>query len=188
MSIKAVSEVMSGVAMIWNLTIDALAVIAAMLLGIVMILVSIAVVSRYFFGDAQAWVIEMAEYILLYSTLLGSPWLLRRDGHTKVDIVLNLLSPRHRALLNAYCSVLGTLVCMVLLYYSVLTTYSAYERELILMKIFNMPKFVPLAVIPFGSFFLTIEFMRRAARFYRECTSIPHVQPEFQKEPAVESH
>lgn len=168
--------------------LDVCAVIAAALLGMVMVFVSVSVLSRYFFDNPMAWVIETSEYALLYSTLLGSAWLLRRDGHTKVDIVLNLVSPRRRALMNTYTSVLGFAACLALLYYSSLTTYSNYERGLMLVKIFQVPKFVPLLVIPLGSLLLTIQFARRAVGFYHEFQSIGREEAEPKQEPATESY
>lgn len=172
----------------FDLVLDALAVIAAILLALVMVFVSISVISRYFFGNPMAWVIEVSEYTLLYSTFLGAAWLLRQEGHTRVDIVLNLLNPRQRAALNTFTSVLGVGACLALLWYSSVTTLGIYQRGQLLMKIFEVPKFVPLLIIPFGSFFLVIQFARRAVAYYSEFRSTARPQPGLQSEPAAELH
>lgn len=177
---------MARLVRLFDLVVNALAVVAALLIGAVMIMVSGAVISRYFFGDPQAWVIEISEYSLLYCTLLGAAWVLRQEGHTRVDIVLNALKPRHRALLNTYTSVLGILACLILLYYSSLTLYSTYERGLVLFKIFETPKYLPLAVIPVGSFFLVLQFVRRAVGYYQEFKSITTERLESPGKPVAE--
>ena len=43
---------------------------------------------------------EIWEYSLLYITLLGAAWLLRKEGHVNMDIFYNRLSPRKRAILD----------------------------------------------------------------------------------------
>ncbi len=71
-----------------------LAVMGATLLILVMLSVSYNVATRYFFRFSTPGMFEIWEYSLLYMTFLGAAWLLRREGHVSMDIVLNHLKPR----------------------------------------------------------------------------------------------
>jgi C4-dicarboxylate transporter DctQ subunit len=46
------------------------------------------ILMRYFLNRPQIWAVEVTEYTMLYITFLGSAWLLREEGHVKMDILI----------------------------------------------------------------------------------------------------
>ena len=141
--------------------IDALAVLAGIILILMILCVSLDVVLRYFLKSPLLWVDELAEYGLLYITFAGTAWLLRQDGHVVVDIIDALVSPRTRSRLDAFSSIVGVVVCSVLTYFGATVTWSLFARGIYNPTMLEIPRGALVAVIPVGTFLLTVQFIRR---------------------------
>jgi len=142
--------------------IDGAAIIAGFLLLFMTFSIGYDVLMRYFFLQPTAWAVDITEYILLYITFLGAPWLLKKKGHVKVDVIHNLLSVQKQMILDLATSFFGVLICIVLFWFGILTTYDHYIRKIPVIKTLEVPKFILLAVIPFGSLLLCAQFIRQA--------------------------
>ena len=134
--------------------------VAGVLMIIVMLAISYSVVMRYFFNSPAPSIIEVSSYLLLYITFLGAPWLLRNDGHVKVELVVDRLGPRRRRAADLASSFLGLVVSLTLFAQGSITTFQQYERATTAMNILDIPKYMLLVIIPFGSIFLSYEFGR----------------------------
>ena len=141
--------------------LDILMVLAIIILVFGWLSVCFEVIMRYFVGKPQIWVIEFVEYSLLYICFLGAPWLLRQDGHVKVDVLLNRLNPRNQALLNTITSGLATILWLLLTWYTAGTTLKAFQMGYYTATILEVPKAPLYAVMPLGSFLLFVQFSRR---------------------------
>ena len=97
-------------------TLDILIWAGAMIFFAVWFVIVLEIVLRYFLNRPLFWVVEVSEYSLLYICFLGAAWLLRREGHVKIDFLANRLQPKNEALLNAITSVLAAMVCLVLVW------------------------------------------------------------------------
>ena len=70
------------------------AVIAALLLGVTALLVTGDVVARNVGLGTLPWIVEVSEYVLPLATFLVAPWLLSRNEHVRLDVLLTALPPR----------------------------------------------------------------------------------------------
>ncbi len=151
--LKKVASVFDGIT-------NFLALLAAVLLILIMLSVTYDVVMRYFLGRPQIWVVEIAEYALLYITFLGAAWLLKKDGHVRMDLLLSRLNPEAQAILNTITSIIGVAACLTLTWYSTQVTWTYFQEG----RYMNTALFFPIApillVIPVGSFLLFIQFLR----------------------------
>ncbi|MFC2014272.1 TRAP transporter small permease subunit [Chloroflexota bacterium] len=139
-----------------------LAYVASSLLLVSWFIVCLEVFMRYSLNRPLTWVVEATEYILLYVTLLGAAWLLKEDGHIKLDLVLNRMNPRTQAVLNFTTSLLGAVTCLVIAWYGTQSTIMHYQESLRTFTALELLKWPFLIVIPFGIFLLFIQFARRA--------------------------
>jgi C4-dicarboxylate transporter, DctQ subunit len=153
---------------VFDLIIDALAVLAGIILILIILCVSLDVVLRYFMKSPLLWVDELAEYGLLYITFAGTAWLLKQDGHVVVDLIDALVSPRTRSRLDAFSSIVGVVVCSVLTYFGVLVTWSLFARRIYNPTMLEIPRGALVAVIPVGTFLLSIQFLRRLLASLRD--------------------
>ena len=133
-------------------------------IGIIFIMVSVnyEVVMRYFLNSPTAWVVNFTEYSMLYLVFLSVPLVLARERHVKLDFLLNSLSPKVQRTLNTVTSLVGAISCAVLFWYSLQITSRALELNSVIVAAILTPKWIILAIMPVGSFFLTVQFLRRA--------------------------
>ena len=159
---------------IFDRTTNFLAFVAAVLIIFTMLSVSVDVFMRYFLQRPMIWVLEVTEIILLFITFLGTAWLLRREGHVKVDIVLSHLNPRTQTLLSIISSIIGIIVCVVLVWYGTQVSYDYIQRGLYEPTLLEIPKGPLLAIIPVGSFLLLIQFLRRTYGHLQQFRASPN--------------
>lgn len=138
-----------------------MAVIAGLLLMFMMFSICYEVVLRYFLFSPLTWVTEISEYILLYATFLGAPWVLKKDAHVKVDIILSRLGFKAQKIVNLATSLISTAVCLVLVWFGTQMSLDLYQRGIPVIKSLSVPKFLLVGIIPFGGLFLAIQFIRR---------------------------
>jgi len=154
----------SGLASALDWLETALAWLAAGLVLYIMATISADVIGRYFLGSPIGWAIEFAEYALLAIPFLSMAWLVREGGHVKIDLVLNALPPPTRATLNAVTNFLAALTCGAAAYFAIATTVSQYERGVVTIGIYPMPKYLLIALIALGLTLGAIELLRATAR------------------------
>lgn len=135
--------------------------VAGILLVFAMLIISGAVASRYFLGRPIGWVIEISEYIILFVTFLVAAWVLKQEGHVKMDIVLNQLNPRTQSMINVITSGISAIVCFILTWYGAKVTWELFQTGYFTPTLLELPKFIIIAIIFIGSFLLFIQFLRR---------------------------
>ena len=153
--------------------IDAGAFLAASLLIAVMLATTIKVVFRYGLHEGLIGVDQISGTMLLYIAFLGAAWVLRREEHVTLDIVLNRVRPTLRRRMLVASSVLGGLICLTLAVAGTVEVISSLQRGVKIPSELEMPRAVNLVVIPLGCFFLGLQFLRRAWLFAQTTGSSP---------------
>lgn len=136
------------------------AVLATIILIMMTLMICYSVIMRYYFGMPAGWSNELAEYALLYITFFGATWLLKRDGHVRVDVLLNYISDRGRTILNFWTTLLAVAICAFITYHGTLSTIDHFQRGIPVIKSLAVAKYLLLWVIPAGMFMLTLQFVR----------------------------
>jgi len=144
---------------------DYLAVFAQVLIFLAMVVVTANVCSRYFFNFPWFWVTESAQWALVFMTLLGTAWVLKKEGHVSVDLITNMLEPKSRGVLNVITSILSAIVCLVITWYGARVTWEYFQTDYIFSGTMEVPAYLLQFVIPVGGFLLFTEFVRRAYRY-----------------------
>ena len=139
--------------------------LAGVLLVVATFSVCWGIFSRYFLSRPLGWLVEVNEYILLCIAFLVSAWVLRQEGHVKMDIVLNLLNPRKQLVVNIITSIVSAVVCLIFTWFSLKVTLELFQKMTLTPTVLELPKFYFTGVIFFGSFLLVIQFVRRTRGF-----------------------
>jgi C4-dicarboxylate transporter DctQ subunit len=147
--------------------LDFFFVLAGILLAFSTLSVAMAIVSRYFFNRPWGWVVEISEYILLYITFLVSARVLKKEGHVKMDIILDHLNPKVRSVVNIITSTICTAACLILTYYGAKVTWDLYRTKAFTYTMYKFPKFIFTMAIFIGSLLLFLQFIRRTYGFFR---------------------
>lgn len=158
----------TSVGAIFDGILDLFAFLSALLIAFIMLSICLEVFMRYFLNRPLVWVIEMSEYALLYITFLGTAWLLRREGHVTVDILLVRLNPKTRAALGFLSSIIGIGISLVLIWYGSEVAWDHYVRGVFKPTVLQFPTAPVLAIIPIGSVMLAMQFVRRGYVFLRK--------------------
>jgi len=146
---------------------DIFVVLASLFLVFIVLSVTTEVVLRYFFNSPTLWIVEVNENNLLYITFLAAAWVLRRDGHVKIELVLTRVNPRTRDLIMLITSVIGILICLVLTWYAARLTWLDYVRGTYKPSLNMIPEASILFIIPLGTFLLSIQFLRRTWNYFK---------------------
>lgn len=139
-------------------TLEALAACAAVLLGVSALAITLDVVGRNVGLGTVPWILEVSEYVLPLATFLVAPWLLYRNEHVRLDMLLNVW-PR----LGHVTNVVGIAVCVVLVIYGVRTIANSAAQGAMIFKSVVFPEWWLYVPVPVCFALLTIEFVRRLA-------------------------
>jgi TRAP-type C4-dicarboxylate transport system permease small subunit len=140
----------------------AFAVLTAALLASLAGLITYSVLLRYYFQETIGWATEISEYILHFATFFGAAWVLQRDEHVRIDILVKALAPRTQLWLTVLTSVVGALVCLALTGYGLVSAWDLYVREVRVVKFMALPKYIFILVIPVGLSLVAMQFLLKA--------------------------
>ena len=127
---------------------QACGVLAALLIGLIVVLVCYDVIGRNLGLKSLPWIVEVTEYALPLITLLAAPWLLFRAEHVRLDLLSNTLPPAAVRTLDRITSAVGLAVSMVIVWYSLKVIADTREIGAMVMKSLMFPEwwlFVPVA-------------------------------------------
>ena len=132
---------------------------AAVLLGASALAITLDVLGRNIGLGTLPWILEVSEYVLPLATFLVAPWLLYRNEHVRLDILLQA-----RPWLGHVTNVIGLAVCAVLVIYGVRTILNSAAQGAMIFKSVVFPEWWLYLPVPLCFGLLTIEFVRRLAR------------------------
>ena len=147
---------------------DVMMRLTELLLFVVMAIITFEVVSRYIFKSPTLWVVDVSRYCLVYITFLAATSLLLKGEHINVDLVLTHTGPRTRLAFNIIGHLLCSIAFLVFFIFTAAATWDHYERGILVMDPIEIPKFIPLAIIPVGGLFLFLGSIFRIGDFIGE--------------------
>ncbi len=133
---------------------------AVFFLGLTFI-VGADITLRYLFLRPLGWVKEVSEYILVALGFLVAAWILKDDGHVKMDLVISKVNPKTQTLMNIITSMISTLVLLVIALFSARVTLQFYQTRLVAPTVLEPQKWILLTPIFLGVVLLAIQFIRR---------------------------
>jgi len=143
----------------WDRLNQAIMVLAGILLWGQMVIVNIEIVSRYL-GRPTTWVAEISSILILWIPFMIGGWVLRKEAHVKMDLLIERLSPRFRALINFVTSLIGVIVMFIVTVAGFLTTLYWIGNKTPTMLM--LPRSPIIGIIFVGSLLFTIQFFIRA--------------------------
>ena len=134
---------------------------AAVILGAMALAVTFDVVARNLGWGNTGWVVELTEYSLPVATLLVAPYLLHRNEHVRLDVLLIALPKRAALLVERCADVAGMMICAVFVWYSISLIFDSARMGSMVVKTLSIPEWWQYALIPVSFILLAIEFARR---------------------------
>jgi len=144
--------------------IEAMAFMAGILIFAVTFFVSGTAMVRYLGFRPPLWVFQYTEYALLWFTFLGAAWLLREDGHIRIDTLLIRFRPKIRKKIDLINNILGLIVSLVIFSFGTHYTIDIVQRGVMEVKGLTVPLAPFFVIIPIGGLTLAIQFFRNIMR------------------------
>jgi len=144
-----------------DLLLQGAAAMAALLIGIVALLVTGDIVLRNLGFGTLPWIVELSEYSLPTATFLAVPWLLRQGQLVRVDTLVTAAPRRVGLALELVADLIGLTISLVFVRYTLAVIADARRLGGLVIKTLIFPEwwlFVPLV---FCSVLLAVEFLRR---------------------------
>ncbi len=138
---------------------NACGVVAAVLIGLAILVVCQMVVMRYFLNASTIWQTEFVIFSLVGSTFIGCPYVLLIKGHVNVELFPHYLGYRGRFFLAVTASVLGLVFCSILTWKGYELFHEAWANNWTTDTIWALPLWIPYLSIPVGIGLLSLQYV-----------------------------
>ena len=142
-----------------NMLSNAAGCISALAIVIATLAITEGVIVRYVFRTPTIWQVELAIYMLMCATFLGSPWVLKEKGHINIRLITSRFSARTNAILNLCTSVIAMLFCVLVAWKGWVMWYEAYEGGWVSESLWSVPLVYPYLTIPVGMSLTALQFL-----------------------------
>jgi len=137
--------------------VTVLAGVAAAILGVLLLAVCFATISRYTVNKPFAELIDLSSYALVWVAFLGAPWLMSRRGHVQIDLFISRVSPKAQRYWNAAANFAMVVIAMVMAYVGMVITVDYLINDRVMQDVMETPQWILLLPIPVGAFFLAVQ-------------------------------
>jgi TRAP-type C4-dicarboxylate transport system permease small subunit len=165
-------KVLSRFRRAFDTTVDGAAFLSGTILALLVVLICIDVSMRYFAKKPITGVLESTEYGLVFFTLLPGAWLLRRDKHVRMDMVLKRLKAGTQAWVNAVTSAAATVVCGIITYYGVIVVISRFQTRDRFSSTLEPLSYPLMAIVPACFFLLFIQYFMTTCGYTAEAKAL----------------
>ncbi len=138
--------------------IDILGNFCSLLMVLMILNVFYDVIMRYFFNDVSIGMQELEWHLFAAMFMFGIAYTLKEDGHVRVDIFYDAMSPRKQAFINIFGAIVFALpITLLICYYSIDYTMEAYTMGEGSGDPGGLPhRWIVRSVIPLSSIFLML--------------------------------
>ena len=142
--------------------------IANVSLALMVGVLTLQIVARYFFQAGIAWTEELSRFSFLYFVYLSSCFVMMKGRHIKVECLVDALPASVRRWIGLFGDVIQIAFCLVATYAGCLLLadmieYPVYSPSLML------PLFYFYAVIPLAFFIMALRVVQRLYRTFSAC-------------------
>lgn len=148
----------------YRAVMQACGVLAALLIGVIVVMVCYDVIGRNLGLKSLPWIVEVTEYTLPLVTLLAAPWLLYRAEHVRLDLLNNTLPPAALRVLDRLAAAVGLAVCAVIVWYAFKLIADSMSIDAMVMKSLVFPEWWLFVPVPLSFGLMGIECARRLLR------------------------
>ena len=145
----------------WSRIMHGCGALAALVLGVTLVLVCTDVIGRNLGAPSLAWVVEVTEYALPLATLLAAPWLLYRGEHIRLDVLQQVLSSRARRAVDRVAAAVGLGVCLAVAWYGIAVIVDSRAIGSQVMKTLVFPEWWLFVPLPVSFTLMAAECLRR---------------------------
>lgn len=143
--------------------VNALAIVAGAILAAIALAIPVDVSLRACCTSALFGLTDLIEHGLAAATFLGAPWVLMKNAHVSVDIVIAPLPQRTRRGLDRLVNAIGAAACAVLFWYMLQAALIAFGRGSMVRGIIVIPEWLTFLAPAICTLLLAAGFLLRIA-------------------------
>lgn len=155
---------MGPVRRLYDFLILALAVAAGASIAFITLAIVADVMLRNLGYRPFQWTSAVVEYVLLFVTMAGGPWVVRTGGHVAINSFVDALPAGARRAVGRIVLALSILILGVLGWRAGVLALGQYERGAVDMRSIDIPGWVSYAMLSAGFVLMAIEAVRLLAR------------------------
>jgi TRAP-type C4-dicarboxylate transport system permease small subunit len=131
------------------------AIITGVTLTLCVVLVNINVIMRYFLNMPLQWSEEIVTSLFVWTVFIGSAFAYRKHAHLGVDIIVNLIPAKPRAILQDVMSIVELFILIMLTWISGQYVYHLIfsrtgEVKVLVTDLLRLPKWWTGIAVPIG--------------------------------------
>lgn len=134
-------------------------VIAALMLLVAVVIICEMVFMRYVLNASVYWQTEFVTYVLIASTLIGSPYVLHVGGHVRVDILPLMLPGPARFALALVAYLVGFTFALLMAVYGYEYWHLALSEDWDSGTMWGIQMWIPLLALPVGMGMLSLQYV-----------------------------
>jgi TRAP-type C4-dicarboxylate transport system permease small subunit len=134
-------------------------VVAAVLIGLAVLVICDMVIVRYFFSVPTIWQIDVVTYSIVAATFIGSAYVLMTRGHVNVEILPLYIGPRARFWLALATILISLAFCVVLWVLCTMYWYQAYSEGWLSNTVWRARLWIPYLSLPVGLGLLVLQYV-----------------------------
>jgi C4-dicarboxylate transporter, DctQ subunit len=158
-------RVMLRLLRIWDGVVNVIVVLAGILLWGQMVIVNVEVFARYT-GHPTTWATEISSLLNLWIPFMVAAWVLRNEGHVKMDLIVERLSLKTQAMITFITSLIGVGVMLIVAWAGIITAIGWIGNRTPTMLM--LPKAPLISIIFIGSLMFAVQFLIRAIENFNQ--------------------
>lgn len=141
--------------------------VAAVLLIAMMVLITVEVLLRKFFGTSTKIAHDFSAHLYVAIVFLGVAETLRSGKHLRVTVIMERFGGQVQSILNKINVMIATTYILILLWVSAEFAITSYKKGSMTGTIVEIPEFIPEMFIPIGCLFFTLQLLAHLIREFR---------------------
>jgi C4-dicarboxylate transporter, DctQ subunit len=154
-------SILGKVGQSFDKTLDIMAYICMFFIAFIIFTMVLDITLRATIRQTLGPITDIDRLLLVYLPFLGGAWLLRREGHVNVDLILARLPRIPQSILLVLFSMIGIILGILMVWYGGKLTIELIQRDSRTLDILETPMWVYQIPVPIGGLLLFGQFIRR---------------------------
>lgn len=147
-------------------------------IALMVVIMLYQIILRYVFSQANSWSEELTRYLFIFNVMLAAAVAIRSNSHLQIDVFLNKMSDRTRAIFTIISTCVAIVFLLYLLYASI--TVCMYTKGNISAGL-HISMSIPYATVPVG---VVLMILASIEVIGKNAVKLAHHDFEDGKEPA----
>lgn len=137
------------------------------ILSVLVTLAFINVITRYFIKYSLAFTEEIEVNFFVWLTMFGAALAFKKKAHLGVSFIVKSMPKGAQKFFLVFSTILTVAVFLILFYYSIWHVKNEIDLDVRTMAL-NIPEWIYIVGVPFGSIIIIIRAIEAAIKTYRE--------------------